>query len=104
MNFTFETVAMEDLLDAAVQCGIHQRKPVCGLQECMHARKQVEAHRWLFINERRSGRRTVSASLCLYQFLLKDRDGRLEARENEKCLYIWVWEDIAGKCHTCHVT
>lgn len=33
MNFTFETVAMEDLLDAAVQCGIHQSKLVCGLQE-----------------------------------------------------------------------
>lgn len=40
------------------------------------ARKRVEAHLWLLINERWSERRTVSASLCLYQFLLKDMDGR----------------------------
>lgn len=98
MNLTFEMVAMEDLLDAAVQCEILLKERVFVR---VHASKRLEAHLGWFINERQNSENSlhVYISLCT-----ETERGCQKAIENEERLYICAWEDIARKCHTCHVS
>lgn len=55
MNLTFEMVAMEDLLDAAVQMWDTLEQRLC-VYVCEKRGKRLKAHLQLFINERQSGR------------------------------------------------